>query len=48
MGAPQRRQKRASARWPWTPQDGQASVLSSPFSFEISELTMPVGTAMIA
>ena len=27
---------------------GQASVLSSPFNFEISEVTIPVGTAMIA
>jgi hypothetical protein len=45
---PQRRQKRASGKCPCTPQDGQASVVSSPSSFDISALTIPVGTARIA
>ena len=53
MGAPQSLQKRVPAWWPSLRQSGQAWVLTSieadPVSArDISEATIPVGTAMMA
>ena len=47
--SPHLRQNLASSRCPWTPQAGQASVVSSRLLAAMNSLvTMPVGTAMMA